>query len=179
MAYRACVIDGCDADADTHKGGARGWCKTHYARWRRHGDPLHGGDVLRQTTTGQPCSIDDCSKPTVGRGYCENHYRRWKRYGNPLAGRVPVGLDPADRFWAKVNKTETCWLWLDRPNSAGYGTFKVNGATMMAHRYAWVLAGETLTPGMTLDHLCRNTLCVRREHLEEVTYAENLARRPT
>jgi hypothetical protein len=34
-ATRTCSIDGCNR---THK--ARGWCGTHYLRWRNHGDPL-------------------------------------------------------------------------------------------------------------------------------------------
>lgn len=29
-----CSIEGCPAPA-----GTRGWCATHYTRWRRHGDP--------------------------------------------------------------------------------------------------------------------------------------------
>jgi hypothetical protein len=35
MATRVCAVDGCDRPART-----RGWCATHYTRWRRHGDPL-------------------------------------------------------------------------------------------------------------------------------------------
>ena len=34
MARRTCSIDGCDRDATT-----RGWCPTHYSRWRVHGSP--------------------------------------------------------------------------------------------------------------------------------------------
>jgi hypothetical protein len=34
----SCVISGC---SDKHY--ARGWCKRHYQRWRKHGDPLGGG----------------------------------------------------------------------------------------------------------------------------------------
>lgn len=37
----ACAIDGCNVTAF-----ARGWCKRHYGRWRRNGDPtieLKGG----------------------------------------------------------------------------------------------------------------------------------------
>ena len=35
MAKRVCVIDGCGR---AHM--ARGWCNTHYERWRLNGDPL-------------------------------------------------------------------------------------------------------------------------------------------
>jgi hypothetical protein len=33
-----CSIDGCD-----HPVVGRGWCRTHYNRWHRHGSPLGGG----------------------------------------------------------------------------------------------------------------------------------------
>lgn len=33
----SCSVDGC-TNAGTL---TRGWCAKHYARWRRHGDPLH------------------------------------------------------------------------------------------------------------------------------------------
>lgn len=38
MNAKICSIDGCE------KGGplTRGWCATHYSRWRVHGDPLGG-----------------------------------------------------------------------------------------------------------------------------------------
>lgn len=36
-----CAVDGCDAQAIT-----RGWCRKHYARFQRHGDPL-GGTTYR------------------------------------------------------------------------------------------------------------------------------------
>lgn len=32
---RPCAVDGCHRDAK-----ARGWCKTHWLRWRKTGDPL-------------------------------------------------------------------------------------------------------------------------------------------
>lgn len=179
MTYRTCAVAGCDKDASGHKGGGRGWCNTHYQRWRRHGDPEHGGPVQRQTGTGQPCSMDGCRLPVVAADLCERHYRRFKRYGDAGAGRLsPLSLTDEARFWSKVSKTETCWLWTDAPNGSGYGTFKPTGqqSPTMAHRYSYELAGQTLTPGMTLDHLCRVLLCVRPSHLEEVTYAENLRR---
>ena len=30
-----CSVDGC-----LHQSSSRGWCQTHYARWRKYGDPL-------------------------------------------------------------------------------------------------------------------------------------------
>ncbi len=31
-----CAVEGCTGWAKV-----RGWCNTHYERWRKHGDPLH------------------------------------------------------------------------------------------------------------------------------------------
>lgn len=176
MTQRTCNVPSCDRDGSGTKGGGRGWCATHYMRWRRHGDPEHGGPVLRQHATGVPCSLDVCVKPAIGRGYCENHYRRWRRYGEPLAGKPSPGGPVAVRFWSKVVKTDTCWLWTDAPNSTGYGTFSFRSIPVMAHRFSWMLAGLDLDPDLQLDHLCRVRLCVNPAHLEQVTAAENLAR---
>lgn len=79
------------------------------------------------------------------------------------------------RFWAKVNKTDTCWLWTACTHGPGYGRFKADGFTWLAHRYSYLLAhGEVDFP--TLDHLCRQPACVRPDHLEPVTQAENIKR---
>ena len=145
-------------------------------RWRRHGDPEHGGPIVRQHETGVPCSVDDCTLPAVGRGYCERHYRRWRRYGEPLAGRVSPGGDAAQRFESYVARSAECHAWTGAVNSAGYGTFTADGVRVMAHRYAWLLSGQNLDPDLQIDHLCRNRLCVRVDQLEQVTAAENLAR---
>ncbi len=175
--YKACKINDCDRDASGYHGGGRGLCTTHYQRWRRHGDPERGGPVQRQTTTGQACSIDGCTKAVIALDYCENHYRRYKRYGDPKAGRLsPNSLTNEERFWRKVNKTDTCWLWLDRPNSAGYGTINIAGVPVMAHRYVLALSGRPVAADMTVDHLCKVRLCVNPAHLEEVTIGENLRR---
>lgn len=45
-----------------------------------------------------------------------------------------------------------------------------------AHIFACVAAGRD-NPGVHRDHLCRNTLCVNAEHLEDVTPTENSKRR--
>lgn len=177
MPDRTCSIDDCSRDASGYAGGGRGWCATHYMRWRRHGDPLRGGPIQRQTGTGQPCKIEQCPKPVVAVELCENHYRRLQRYGDPTGGRItPGSITDEERFWSKVDKTDDCWLWTDAPNSNGYGTFKVSGVSEMAHRYSLKLTGQQLTDGLTIDHLCRVRLCVNPAHLEEVTYAENLLR---
>jgi hypothetical protein len=85
--------------------------------------------------------------------------------------------DPVRRFWRKVNKTETCWLWTAGKAYWGYGWFGVAHRTpVLAHRYSWELANGPVPEGLELDHLCRVTACVNPAHLEPVTHAENVRR---
>ena len=89
-------------------------------------------------------------------------------------------------FWAKVDKTETCWNWEGALHEYGYGNFGVNRGdgkwrTVRAHRWAWEKLRGPITPGMQLDHICHNRRCVNPGHLRETTNKqnhENYARAP-
>lgn len=83
------------------------------------------------------------------------------------------------RFWAKVDKTGECWLWLGLLNGKGYGTgFRVSKErrSVLAHRWAWEMAHGPIPEGLEIDHLCRNRACVRLDHLEAVEHAINVQR---
>lgn len=58
----------------------------------------------------------------------------------------------------------------------GYVRIWVNGARVLAHRYAYEMAYGSIPEGMELDHLCRNRWCRNPEHLEPVTHQENCRR---
>jgi HNH endonuclease len=99
-------------------------------------------------------------------------------------GRYRSVVEEAERFWSKVDRTAPggCWLWLGQLNQWGYGHFRRTLApgqhrTVKAHRLAYTLLVGPIPTGLTLDHLCGRRSCVRPDHLEPVTNAENLRRR--
>lgn len=87
-----------------------------------------------------------------------------------------MGTTVEARFWVKVDKTSDCWVWTGAVNSRGYGSFGLQGSMRQAHRVAYELLVGPIPAGLVLDHLCRNRLCVRPEHLEVVTNRENVLR---
>ncbi len=88
-------------------------------------------------------------------------------------------LTPEQRWWSCVDKTEGCWLWLGVPNASGYGTLKVEGRTVLAHRFGYEMLIGPIEVGKLLDHLCRNRRCVRPDHCEPVTSQVNTLRGDT
>jgi hypothetical protein len=72
-----------------------------------------------------------------------------------------------------------CDLWAGPTNSQGYGIMKVkyDGVwhTKNAHRAIYE-AYNSIADGLVVDHLCRNRLCIRVDHLEAVSNHENVLR---
>lgn len=86
------------------------------------------------------------------------------------------GDKDAERFFAKVHKTDGCWEWTAGKDLDGYGSFWFRGKNVGAHRWSYEHHKGTVPPGMEVDHLCHNPSCVRPDHLEAVSGAENKRR---
>lgn len=101
------------------------------------------------------------------------HYMEMRRLGRLAVLPKPT---PAERFWAKVDKSTGCWLWTGAIDANGYGYFGMDGVVIRAHQASYRLNVGAVPDGLELDHLCRTPRCVRPDHLEPVTHRENLLR---
>ena len=82
-------------------------------------------------------------------------------------------MEVADRFWAKVEKTDGCWLWTASTINSGYGAVGFMGHRTTAHRMSWFLAHGSW-PDLCVLHRCDVKLCVRPDHLFLGTQADNV-----
>ena len=78
-----------------------------------------------------------------------------------------------ERFWKKVTKTNSCWLWIAGKNQKGYGLFTFKNRRYFAHRFVFFLNNIEIPVEKVVDHICRVRNCVNPGHLRFVTNWEN------
>ena len=98
--------------------------------------------------------------------------------GQPLADRHRTGKSPAfqfsEKFWSRVNQTDSCWLWTGAVDKDGYGMFYDSGNTHRAHRFAFAAALGWLPVDGVIMHSCDTPSCVRPIHLCAGTHEDNV-----
>jgi hypothetical protein len=99
--------------------------------------------------------------PSARRQFCSVECYR---ASSPNADRA-LAVEP--RFWRRVEKTPTCWLWMGGQDSHGYGAIGLGGRRSdRTHRLAWEIAsGIAPQPGQVVLHTCDNPLCVRNDEI--------------
>lgn len=161
---RICKEPDCDRSARS-----RGWCPMHYKRWWS-GKPVAGPSQHQPVTeTERFCMIDGCRRRLAARGWCAMHYLRWKE------GRPMLDPPPADSAFDRCLVGDGCWEWQGALTTSGYGQLTYRQRRYMAHRRAWEEWHQREIPvGLVVMHLCDNPRCIRPDHLQLGTDADNV-----
>lgn len=184
---KLCAVEDCDKPAYV-----RGWCTTHYQRWKKYGDPRLGGwprkMVCEATGCDKPvlarglcskhyaeadfrpdCLIDGCHRKARSKGLCSAHRRRERRNGSPHVVIRPNNGECREWLEKHVRHTkEDCLIWPYSRGSNGYGPSRL--MCEMAH-------GEPPTLDHQAAHSCGSGHlgCVNPSHLRWATRQENAA----
>jgi len=78
------------------------------------------------------------------------------------------------RFFAKIQKTDSCWLWTGTITGGGYGHFRTNKGPRGAHRVSFELKNGSIPKGLDVLHHCDIRNCVNPDHLWLGTHKDNM-----
>ncbi len=99
------------------------------------------------------------------RGRCYRCYRA--TLGTSVLPARPSSHD--ERFWRNVDRSaglDGCWPWTGgRLTTEGWGRFRHDGRTTLAHRFAYAEWHGPIPAGLQVRQTCDDRLCCNPRHL--------------
>ena len=77
-------------------------------------------------------------------------------------------------LWSNVTKTNDCWLWNKSVNKSGYGSIRVGPTSVLAHRAAFLLSGNSFFLNKYVCHSCDTPRCCNPSHLFQSDQTGNM-----
>lgn len=92
---------------------------------------------------------------------------------SPAGHREFMSDDRITIFWSRTERSGKCLLWTGAMTGRGYGSFRVNGRDVPAHRVAYELTKGAIPDGLVVRHTCDTPPCVEPTHLLIGTHQDN------
>lgn len=129
----------CSIDECLNQAHSRGWCRTHYSKWYRNGDPLAVKTRTAPIHIQKLCSLDGCDLPMLAKRLCSTHYARARTTGSAGEARIKTYKSPVVDGRKQCGKCSE-WKPLADFNKHRHGSGGVESKCrpcQTAHNAAW------------------------------------------